>query len=141
MSNLSAFFAENAIQEEGQKYVASKRFVENGKPVEWELKAISSELDSKLRKDYTIKEAVPNKRNQFMQVLDANGYSAALAVATTVYPDLQNSKLQDNYGVMGAEELLKKMLKAGEYQNYLSKVQEINGFNESMDELVEEAKN
>ena len=42
---------------------------------------------------------------------------------------------------MGADALLKTMLKPGEYQDLLKKVQEINGFDTGMDELVEEAKN
>ena len=33
------------------------------------------------------------------------------------------------------------MLKAGEYTEYKAKVMEINGYDMSMDELVEEAKN
>ena len=49
--------------------------------------------------------------------------------------------LQDSYGVMGAEELLKVMLLPGEYANYLGKVQEICGFDKNMNDLVEEAKN
>ena len=42
---------------------------------------------------------------------------------------------------MGADKLLKTMLKPGEYQDLLKKIQEINGFDESMEDLVEEAKN
>ena len=64
-----------------------------------------------------------------------------LAATCTVYPDLNNLDLQDSYGVMGAEELLKVMLLPGEYANYLGKVQEICGFDKNMNDLVEEAKN
>ena len=42
---------------------------------------------------------------------------------------------------MGGEALLKAMLNAGEYIRLSGKVAEINGFNESTEELVEEAKN
>ena len=54
---------------------------------------------------------------------------------------MNDAELQNSYGVMGADALLKKMLKPGEYAAYLEKVQEINGFNETFDEKVEEAKN
>ncbi|MHB8064466.1 MAG: phage tail assembly chaperone [Ruminiclostridium sp.] len=33
------------------------------------------------------------------------------------------------------------MLKPGEYADFLSKIQEVNGFDVTMEELVEEAKN
>ena len=43
--------------------------------------------------------------------------------------------------MMGADTLLKAMLTAGEYANYLERVQEVNGFDVPMEELVEDVKN
>ncbi|MNN89462.1 Phage XkdN-like protein [compost metagenome] len=57
------------------------------------------------------------------------------------FPDLKNAELQKSYGVMGAEALLHKMLLPGEYANLVQKVQELNGFDADMNELVEEVKN
>ena len=42
---------------------------------------------------------------------------------------------------MGAEQLLRAMLTAGEYAAYLDKVQEVCGFSRTMEDEVEEAKN
>ena len=42
---------------------------------------------------------------------------------------------------MGEENLLKRMLTSGEYIAYLDKIQDINGFHETLEELVQEAKN
>lgn len=42
---------------------------------------------------------------------------------------------------MGSDTLLKKMLNPGEYNDYLAKVQEVNGFDIDMNDLAEEAKN
>jgi hypothetical protein len=42
---------------------------------------------------------------------------------------------------MGSDTLLKTMLTPGEYADYLTKVQEVNGFEVSFEETVEEAKN
>ena len=58
-----------------------------------------------------------------------------------VYPDLTDAELQNSYGVMGDDNLLKKMLKSGEYAALLNKVQEINGFDITTQDLVDEAKN
>ena len=53
MSILSMFMAENVMQEENIKHVASKRFIgirETEKPMEWEIKCIDSQRDEELRK-------------------------------------------------------------------------------------------
>ena len=47
----------------------------------------------------------------------------------------------DSYGVKSADALLKKMLLPGEYTEYKAKVMEVNGYDMSMEELVDEAKN
>jgi hypothetical protein len=141
MSNFSVFMAGNAEQNEIVKYVASKRFVEDGKPVEWELKAISSDLDETIRKECTKKVPIAGKRGQYNQETDTDKYIAKMCVACTVFPNLNDAALQDSYGVKSGEALLKTMLKPGEYTEYKAKVMEVNGYDMSMEELVDEAKN
>ena len=80
MSNLSAFLAENAVQVENTKHIASKRFIgEDGKPMPWEIGCITSSEDEALRKAATKRVSVPGKRNQFTQDLDVNLYLGRLA--------------------------------------------------------------
>lgn len=162
--SLSAFLSRNAVKAENVKFVASRRFLsdepeldergkpiaagkdENGKPVyqrkpeEWELKAISGSEDEALRKACAKRVPVPGKKNQYQKETDYDMYLGKLAVACTVYPNLHDKELQDDYGVMGAESLLKTMLLPGEYADYLNKVQEVCGF-ETLQEQVDEAKN
>jgi hypothetical protein len=141
MSNLNAFLSQNALKVENVKFVASKRFVEDGKPVEWEICAITSTEDEALRKSCTRKVPVPGKRNQFVPETDYNAYLGKLAARCTIYPKLGDADLQNSYGVMGADALLKVMLTPGEYADYLQKIQEVNGFETTMEDMVEEAKN
>ncbi|MDF2839948.1 MAG: XkdN-like protein [Clostridia bacterium] len=142
MSNLSAFLAQNVIKDDKIKYVASKRFLDQDKkPVEWEVKGLTSAEDEMIRKACTKKVPVTGKRGQFTQETDYNQYLGKLAAACTVFPNLNDVELQNSYGIMGADALLKTMLKPGEYADYLAKVQEVNGFEVSMEELVDEAKN
>ena len=141
MSDFSVFMAGNVIKNETIKYVASERFKVKGKPVEWELKAIDSELDELIRKECTKRVPIVGKRGQYNMETDTDKYLGKLCVACTVYPDLNNAELQDSYGVKTPDALLKKMLKSGEYTEYKAKVMEINGYDMSMDELVDEAKN
>ena len=142
MSNLTAFLAQNAIKVENVKYVASNRFVnEDGKPLEWEIASITSEEDELLRKTCTKRVPVPGKRNMFTPETDFNSYITKQAVKCTLFPNLNDVELQNSYGVMGADQLLKVMLTPGEYADYISKVQEVNGFEVTLEDAVEEAKN
>ncbi len=142
MGDLSCFLSQNAITVENVKVVVSKRFMnKDKKPVEWEVKCITSEEDELIKKECTKRKPIPGKKGAYMPETDYDQYVGRLAVACTVFPDLNNKELQDSYQVMGAEALLKKMLTPGEYREYLSKVQEVNGFDIALEDLVEEAKN
>jgi len=143
MSNLTAFLSQNAIKIEVEEHVVSKRFVdpETKEPMKWQVGAVSSDRDEALRKQHTKRLQVPGKKNVFQPTTDYDAYLASLAVECTVFPDLNSAELQNSYGVMGAETLLKKMLLPGEYAEYLKIVQNANGFDVGMDEAVEEAKN
>ena len=109
MSDFAVFMAGNAIQNETVKYVASKRFAVKGKPVEWEIKAIDSELDEAIRKECTKRVPIVGKRGQYNQETDTDKYIGKMCVACTVYPNLNDAELQDSYGVKSAD---------GKYDNY-----------------------
>lgn len=141
MSDFSVFMAGANNANDTVKYVASKRFKEKGKPVEWELKAVSSSLDEAIRKDCTKKVPIVGKRGQYNQETDTDKYIGKLCVACTVYPNLNDAELQDAYDVKSGDDLLKKMLLPGEYTEYKAKIMEVNGYDLSMEELVDEAKN
>ena len=140
--SLSAFLKQNAIQAENIKFVASKRFIgDDEKPEEWEIKAVSPKEDEAIRKSCTKRIEIPGMKGQYTSVTDTDKYVGKLAVACTVYPDLNNKELQDSYGVMGADELLKVMLLPGEYADYVEKVQNVCGYEVPQKELVDEVKN
>lgn len=141
MSDFSVFMTGAKNVNDTVKYVASKRFKEKGKPIEWELKAVSSSLDEAIRKDCTKKVPIVGKRGQYNQETDTDKYIGKLCVACTVYPNLNDAELQDAYDVKSGDDLLKKMLLPGEYTEYKAKIMEVNGYDMSMEELVDEAKN
>ena len=142
MSALSVFLAENVKKEDAVKYVASKRFLaDDGKPVFWEIGTITSKEDDDLRRRATKMMQVPEKKGQYARETDYNEYMCRLAARCTLFPNLNDAQLQDSYKVVGAEQLLQVMLTPGEYQRYIYKVQEINGFDMGMEEMIDEAKN
>lgn len=140
MSNLSCFLAGNVEKRENKKVVVSDRFKDNGKPVEWEIRSISADEDEALRKACTRKVPVVGKKNQFTQEFDGNAYLTKLAAAAVVFPDLNNAELQNSYGVMGAEQLVKVMLYRDEFERLTDCLVE-NTDSEDVNELIEEAKN
>lgn len=140
MSDFSVFM-NGSKTNEVTKFVASERFKKNGKPVEWEIKPIDSDLDELLRKDCTRKVPIAGKRGQYTQELDNDKYIGRMCAACTVYPNLKEAEFQDAFGVKTEDALLKKLLLPGEYTEYKAKVMEVNGYDLSMEELVDEAKN
>lgn len=141
MSKLKAFLKQNAINVEEEKINVSDRFTEDGVPVKWVVKPITSQQDEILRKECTKRIPVNGKRGQYTQETDYNKYLGKMATTCTVFPNLNDKELQDSYGVMGAEDLLKTMLLPGEYAAYIEQVQEICGFDVTLDDKIEEAKN
>ena len=136
MGKLDLFLKSRVPADFTEKIALSQRFAdEEGNVILWELKSVSASEDEALR----LSSVKRGEGGSFE--LDTNIYAAKLASATVLFPDLNDAKLQDSYGVMGAERLLKEMLKAGEYQRLLKEVRRINGFGEVTGELVDEAKN
>lgn len=137
--NMNAFLAQNVEKIKAEKFVATERIKEDGKPVEWEIGCITGAEDSALRASCT--NQVQVRKHQYRDVFDANGYVVKLAARCTLYPDLNDQALQDSYGVKDAASLLSTMLTPGELNEYAAKVQAVNGFDVPLDELKDEAKN
>lgn len=140
MSKLSAFFAQNKVKTPNIKYAASKSFVDaEGKPLEWELRKLESTETEAMKKSCRRKVKVGNN---YETEQDMDLFSLKTAAAAVVFPDLNNAELQDSYNVMGAENLLKRMLSPGELQKLYNKVGELCDFGvDEETELIEEAKN
>lgn len=139
MSSLKAFMAPSAPLEITKEVEVSKRFKdENGAPIKWQVKAISQDQDDAIRKECT--ETVMMGKIPMKQ-LNSQKYSTKWAAACTVFPDLNDAELQNSYGVMGAEHLLKKMLLPGEFTTLYTAVEEVNGYEPTFSDKVEEAKN
>lgn len=137
--DLEAFMIEE--KEEIVEYIASTRFKDKeGKPIAWKLRTITAKENDEIRKQCYKQVQVPGKRGQFRQEFDSSRYLETLAIKCVVEPNLNSVELQDFYHVMGPADLLKEhLLKPAEYDNLISKLQEINGYN--LEEAVEEAKN
>ncbi len=143
MSKFSRFMKANKIAKPNEKYAPTTTLQdENGEPLKWEFRQISSKENDELRESCTIDVQVKGKPNLYRPKVKTAEYLARLIVKSTVYPDLYDTELQNSYGVMTPEELLYAMVdNAGEYQELTVWMQKYQGFSKSFDEMVDEAKN
>lgn len=140
MSDLQAFFAQNVESDITEEFVVSERFRgADGKPISWKLRTVTEAENEEIRKSAT--KRVKGKNGMKVPETNPEEYTAKLAAASVVYPSLKDAELQKSYGVLGAEDLLKKMLLSGEYAALIQKVEELNGYNRDINEVVEEIKN
>lgn len=143
MSKFAKFMKANKITKKNEKYAPTASLLdEEGKPVEWEFRPISSKENDMLRDACTVDVQVTGKPNVFRPKTDSSKYMAKMIVAATVVPDLYDTELQDSYGVMTPEELLYALVdNAGEMQELQLWMQKFQGFTKSFEEKVDEAKN
>lgn len=143
MSNFSRFMKKNKIKKENTTFTATKALLdENGKPLLWTIKPLSTSENDTIRDDCTMDIPVKGKANMYRPKLNTSKYIAKMICVSVVEPNLNDKELQDSYGVMTPDELLKQMIDdPGEYSDFAAFVQQFNGFTTTMEDKVEEAKN
>lgn len=143
MSKFSRFMKENKTVKENGRYAPTRSLCdENGTPLEWEFRHITSKENEDIRDACTIEVQVKGKPNLFRPRVQSGKYIRRLITSSVVIPDLYDAELQDSYGVKEPEELLMAMVDdPGEYSELASYVQKFQGFNTSFEEKVDEAKN
>ena len=134
--------ANKAVKENGF-YAATKSLCdENGKPLVWEFRHITSKDNENIREDCTKEIPVTGRGNLYRTKINSGLYVQKMIVASVVTPDLYDKELQDSYGVLTPEELLLAMVDdPGEYSDLAAFVQKFQGFDTSFEDKVEEAKN
>lgn len=130
MSNLKLFMKDNKEIKKNVKYSATKSLKdENGTPLEWEIKPLSTKEFDMIREDCQNKGRFDNSK-----------YIAKLICASVSVPNLNNVELQNSYGVRCCEDLIKEMLSPSEYVSLSEFVQNFNGFT-TIEEDIKTAKN
>ena len=133
MGKLQEFFMENEIGTT-QTEVQIAPF-----PFPFVIKSITEAENKQIRKSCQ-KVSFDKKTRQKQIETDADLYNARLVVACCVDPNFKDADLQAAKGVRGAEALIDVLLKPGQYTDLLLAVQEINGFADDINDLVDEAK-
>ena len=125
-NSVNQFFKENRETRGNELYPASDMFKdEKGEPLKWEIRPLTRKQVEKIRS----------------QAKNESEFGLNIVAASVVDPDLNNSKLQDSYGVKKAVDLLDELLNAAEYYALLMKVFELNDLDKTFADRVVEAKN
>lgn len=143
MSKFAAFMKANKRVQENEFHPVTKFLCdENGEPLLWEFRHMTSKEHDKIRDNAMMDVPITGKPNMYRQKLDTSKYTRNMVVASIVTPDLLDAELQDSYGVTKPDDLLLAMVdNPGEYSDLVAYVQRLQGFNASFEEEVEEAKN
>lgn len=130
MGSLKLFLKENKKKEENTKHIVTKSICDDkGEPVKWEFKHISTKEDEEIRSKCMTDVPVTGKPNVYRTKFDSASYLLKLLCKSIVYPELQNSELQDSYGVKTPEDLLCEIVdNPGEYQELCTWIQKFQGF-------------
>jgi len=132
MSNLSLFLKKNKKVRENVKYAATKSLCdENGKPLEWEIKPLNSREYDQLMADCS------DDKGKMDWVM----FREQLITACVAEPNLNSSELQDSYGVMSAEDLLRAMVDDPSEFSAFYKFADNLSSGGNIDEKIEQAKN
>ncbi|MGL5438802.1 MAG: phage tail assembly chaperone [Filifactoraceae bacterium] len=132
MSKLKYFLSDRAEKVKPKEVVVSQRYKdEDGNPVAFLIKPISTEKEEEIKKKFT--EGLS---------INFESYKNELMCQCIVEPDLKSVELQDSYGVSDDISLLKQILfLPGEREELFRQVQLINGYDLDFSKLVKNAKN
>lgn len=143
MSKFSRFMKQNKIKKENTTFAPTKSLLdENGEPIKFIIKPLTTKENEDIREACTVDIPVTGKPNIFRPKLNTSKYLAKMLCSCIIEPNLFDKELQDSYGVMTPEDLIKEMIDdPGEYQDFVVFVQDFNGFNVTLENKVDDAKN
>ena len=143
MSKFARFMKQNKIKKENTTFAPTKSLLdENGEPIKFKIKPLTTKENDDIRDACTIDVPVIGKPNMFRPKLNTAKYLSKMLCSCIIEPNLFDKELQDSYGVMTPEDLIKEMIDdPGEYQDFVTFIQNFNGFNVSLEDKVDNAKN
>lgn len=138
MSNLQAFMTPNT--EETREVIISDRFKDkDGKVVPFVIKSLSQWENEEIKR----RSSIPITKNGVVvgDKLDSEKYGRELVLASVTTPNFRDSELCKCYATMDPLEVPSKMLRVGEYNRLVKAINNLNGLNDDLGVLEEEAKN
>lgn len=137
MKDISVFFKDKNVKNEIRKVKISDRFKDkDGNVVEFEIQPLNPVLYTKL-KDNNTKITIAKDGNGYPK-MDTVAITKELLSKCVIYPNLNDTELQNSYGVMGALDLATELLTTVEFNTLVEFLWKIHG--ESKELTIEEVK-
>lgn len=135
MSKLMDFLVSNPTENLTEEIIVSDRFKDGEEILKFKIKAVSPEDFSDLQKQCT-KVGKKGKVN-----FDSKMFNEQLVINYTVDPNFRDAESIKKAGCMTPEQLLNKVLLAGEVATLVEEISALSGFDRDLESLREEAKN
>jgi hypothetical protein len=134
--SLQDFLNSNPVDGLTEEVVVSKRFKDkDGNVLKFKIKAMSPGEHADLQKKCT------TIRKGGKMDFDQRKFTTVSVIENTLDPDFKDAASIKAMECNTPEEYLNKVLLVGEMYNLSGAINELSGFDQSMEELVEEAKN
>lgn len=137
--NLQEFLNKNNISNLKKEVTISKRLAnpETGELFKFKIRALTQKEFEEARNAAT---TMPRNRKERVQVNNAVYYSKII-IAGCVEPNFKSAESISAVGVVTPEDYLNSVLLPGEINDLATAILDLSGFENDMDELIEEAKN
>ncbi len=143
VNDLSFFMPGAADEVEEIMRPVSRRFKnKEGKIIPFRFKPVTTQRIDELEKLHTVPVYGGSRGKKTGERVDQSRFMAHMAVESTVFPNFKSAELRKAYGEQDPIEIAKKVLHiGGEYSEWIQVSTEINGFDDSFEDLEEAAKN
>lgn len=136
MSKLTNFLLENSVENITEEVVISDRLKdENGEFLKFKIKALTPDEFSDLQKECT----VVGKKGKVS--FNSKAFNERLIVNNTLEPDFKDANFIKQANCISPEQVLNKVLLAGEVSALVEAITKLSGFDSDLDSLRAEAKN
>jgi len=138
--DMSAFMKGKAKQLPEEEKVITKLYEdEEGQAIPFKFKAIPTTLVDRIKDDCTTIQYIKGQR---IESFDRDRFSCRIGIETTVFPNFKNAELLQSYNCIDPVDLAKAILNLpGEYTEWIQTCSRLNGFDDTIEDLVKKAKN
>lgn len=137
MKSLQEFLNANPVDDLTDEVIISGRFKdENGNFYKFKIKVMSSEELGQYRK----KAMKVDPKKKTVEV-NTGQLAKDIVINHTIEPDFKDAESIKKTGCVTPEQYLDKVLLPGEIEELAEQIQRLSGFNNDINELIEEAKN
>lgn len=139
--DMSFFIGGKAAPVTEEEVIVSRRFKDNeGKVIPFVMKAIPTELIEELEEACYTPQYEGSKK--VGEEFDRARWIARMGIESTIYPNFKDPELLKANGVIDPVEAIKKVLcVGGEYAEFMRAAQRVNGYFDTFEDLVIQAKN